>query len=261
MRHRLVQQHSPSSEANRFSASQEIPRILWKLDVHYRIHKCPPPVPVLSQIDPIHTPTSHFLNIHLNIILPSTPGSPKWSLTPRFPHQNPVYASLLPIYIVSYLLAYLLTYLLNYLLTYLLTYLITYLLTHLLTYLLTPCSTVLHEKLTGSQLVKKFPAFYGTRRFITAFTSARHLYLSWATSTQTAPSSYFFNIHFNIILPSTPRLPAVPSPHISAPRHYELQQAAWGSTSVFADGRTLEKVRQPLGASHETRWTPRKLAS
>jgi hypothetical protein len=53
------------------------------------------------------------------------------------------------------------------------------LLTYLLfTYLLTPCSTVLLKKLTGSQLVKKFPAFYGNRRFITAFTSARHLYLS-----------------------------------------------------------------------------------
>ena len=37
------------------------------------------------------------------------------------------------------------------------------------------------EKLTGMQLVKKFPAFHGTRRFITAFTSARHLSLSWAT--------------------------------------------------------------------------------
>jgi hypothetical protein len=45
-------------------------------------------------------------------------------------------------------------------------------------YLLTPCSRVLVEKLTGFQLVKKFPAFYGTRRFITAFTSARHLSLS-----------------------------------------------------------------------------------
>ena len=44
-----------------------------------------------------------------------------------------------------------------------------------LTYLLTPCSTALLEKPTGFQLVKKFPAFYGTRRFITAFTSARHL--------------------------------------------------------------------------------------
>ena len=57
-------------------------------------------------------------------------------------------------------------------------YLLTYLLTHSLTYFLTPCSTVLLEKLAGSQLLKKFAAFYGTRRFITAFTSARHLSLS-----------------------------------------------------------------------------------
>jgi len=49
---------------------------------------------------------------------------------------------------------------------------------HILTYLLTPWSRVLLEKLTGRQLVKKFPAFYGTRRFITALTSARHLSLS-----------------------------------------------------------------------------------
>jgi hypothetical protein len=44
--------------------------------------------------------------------------------------------------------------------------------------LLSPWSRGLLEKLTGSQLVKKFPAFYGTRRFITAFTRARHLSLS-----------------------------------------------------------------------------------
>jgi len=48
----------------------------------------------------------------------------------------------------------------------------------LLTYLLTPWSRVLLEKLTSLQLVKKFPAFYGTRRFITALTSARHMSLS-----------------------------------------------------------------------------------
>jgi hypothetical protein len=45
---------------------------------------------------------------------------------------------------------------------------------NLLTYLLTPCSRILLEKLTGFQLVKKFPEFYGTRRFITAFTNIRH---------------------------------------------------------------------------------------
>ena len=60
------------------------------------------------------------------------------------------------------------------------------LLTYLLTYLLTPCSRVL-EKLTVPQLVKKFHTFYRTRRFITAFTSARHLSLPWARSTQSIP--------------------------------------------------------------------------
>jgi hypothetical protein len=50
--------------------------------------------------------------------------------------------------------------------------------TYLPTYLLTPWSIVLLEKLTGLQLVKKFPAYYGTRRNINAFTSARHLSLS-----------------------------------------------------------------------------------
>ena len=55
---------------------------------------------------------------------------------------------------------------------------------HLLTYVLTPWSRVLLEKLTGFQLVKKFPAFYGTWRFISAVTSARHLSLLWASSIQ-----------------------------------------------------------------------------
>ena len=51
-------------------------------------------------------------------------------------------------------------------------------------YLLSPWCRVLLEKLTGLQLVKKFPAFHGTRRFITALTSVRQLSLSWASPIQ-----------------------------------------------------------------------------
>jgi hypothetical protein len=91
-------EQSPYLEANSFSASQEIPRFLWNPKVHYRIHKCSPPVPILSHIDQVNTPpTAHFLKIHLNIILPPKPESPKWSLSLRFPNQNPVYASPVPI--------------------------------------------------------------------------------------------------------------------------------------------------------------------
>ena len=51
-------------------------------------------------------------------------------------------------------------------------------------YLLTPWCRVLLEQLTGLQLVKKFPAFHGTPRFITALISVRHLSLSWASPIQ-----------------------------------------------------------------------------
>jgi len=65
----------PSWGANRFSVSQEIPPIFWNPKVHYCIHKCPPPVPILSQLDPVHTPTSWrsilILSSHLSLGLPS----------------------------------------------------------------------------------------------------------------------------------------------------------------------------------------------
>ena len=63
-------QHSPSREANRFSASQEIIRILWNPKVHHRIHNFPPPVRILSQLDPdpVHTPISHFLSRSMLIL-------------------------------------------------------------------------------------------------------------------------------------------------------------------------------------------------
>jgi len=67
-------QHSPSREANRSLASQEIPHILWNPKVHYRIHKRPPRVLILSQLDPVRTSTSHFvliLSSHLRLGFPS----------------------------------------------------------------------------------------------------------------------------------------------------------------------------------------------
>ena len=64
---------------------------------------------------------------------------------------------------------------------------LTYLRTYVRTYLLTPCSRVFHEELTDSQLFKKIPAFYATRRFVTAFTRTHHLSLSCAKSIQSTP--------------------------------------------------------------------------
>jgi hypothetical protein len=81
---------------------------------------------------------------------------------------------------------------LNYLLTYLLTYFLTYLLTY-------------SKKKSPFQLVKKFPAFYGNRRFITAATSARLLSQSWANSIQSIPlhpNSWRLSSHLRLALPS-----------------------------------------------------------
>jgi hypothetical protein len=127
------------------------------------------------------------------------------------------------------------------------TYLITYLLPYLLTYLLTSWSRVLLEKPTGSQLVEKFPTFYGTRRFITSFTSARQLSLSWASSIQSIPphsTSWRFIIissHLRIGLPSvlfpsgfTTTILYTPLPHMrymtrpSHSRFYHPNNIGWG---------------------------------
>ena len=75
--------------------------------------------------------------------------------------------------------------------------------------LLNPRCRVLLEMLTGLQLVKKFPAFHGTRRFITALTRVQHLSLSWASpiqSTYPHPTSWrsilILSTHLHLGLPS-----------------------------------------------------------
>ena len=84
---------SPSWEANWFADSQEIPRISRNPNVHYRTHKRPPTVSILGQPSPVHIPTSQLLEIHPNIIHPSTPRSPSGLLPSGFP-TNTLYTPL-----------------------------------------------------------------------------------------------------------------------------------------------------------------------
>ena len=58
---------------------------------------------------------------------------------------------------------------------------------------------MLLDKLTGSHLVKKFPAFYGTQNFITEFTNSHHMSQSPGRSNQPIPPTHFLKIHFSII--------------------------------------------------------------
>jgi len=77
------------------SWSQNSPH-LWNPKVPHRTHKCPPPVPILSQPHSVPMTPSNFLKVHLNIILPSMSWSPQWPPSLWLPHQHPVHTSILP---------------------------------------------------------------------------------------------------------------------------------------------------------------------
>ena len=103
-------------------------------------------------------------------------------------------------------------------------------------HLLTTWCRVLLEKLSGLQLVKKFPAFHGIRRFITALTSVRQLSLSWASPIQSIyphPTSWR-----SILILSTHLrlgLPLVSFPPVFPPRHLPLVHisVAWLTTCTY----------------------------
>jgi len=71
-------------------------------------------------------------------------------------------------------------------------------------YLLPSRSRAVLEKLKGFPPVKKITTFYGTRRFITAFTSARHLSLPKPAQSSPCPITHLLKIHLSVILPFTP---------------------------------------------------------
>ena len=93
--------HTLSREANCFAASQEIPRISRNPKAHYRTHKRPPHVPNLGQPSSVHIPASHLLEIHPNIIHPSTPRSAQWCPSLRFPQQETIHPLSSPIRLLS----------------------------------------------------------------------------------------------------------------------------------------------------------------
>jgi hypothetical protein len=83
-------------EANRFSASRGRPCTLQNPKVHGHAYKHPPLVPVLRLDEFSSQSPSYLFTINFNSILPSTPGSSKWSLSFSFPHHNSVCNCLLP---------------------------------------------------------------------------------------------------------------------------------------------------------------------
>ena len=84
--------------------------------------------------------------------------------------------------------------------------------------LLTPLSRVLLEKLTGFQLVKKFPTLYGNRRFITAFTGARHLPYPQSRSEVSVHDSQQNHFLWRGVVDNSPNPQAGGPPLVGCPR-------------------------------------------
>jgi hypothetical protein len=80
-------QRSPSWEVSSSAVTQELPNILWNLDVHYHAHKSPPLVHIMNQMSPVHTTPLYTFKIHFKIIHPHISWSSYWFLSFVLSHQ------------------------------------------------------------------------------------------------------------------------------------------------------------------------------
>jgi hypothetical protein len=95
----------------------------------------------------------------------------------------------------------------------------------------TPYSRVIFEKLTFTQLVKKFPAFYGTRRFITVYTTSRHWSLSWTTWIQS--TSHHIFLWYILILSS----------HVwDVSKRFRTESITKGTTTINTHWEAIQSV-------------------
>jgi len=92
-------QQSHSAGTTRLSSCHEIHRILWKPEVNHHVHRSLSPVPILSQMNPIHILPSYFFMMHLSVTFPSMISSSKWPVPSGLP-TKPRHAPLLSPYVL-----------------------------------------------------------------------------------------------------------------------------------------------------------------
>ena len=123
-------------------------------------------------------------------------------------------------------------------------------------YLLPPCSSVLLEKLTGSAASQEIPLIFGTRKFLTVLTSARHLSLSWANSTQSPqppPTSWksilILSSHLHLSLPKWSLSLRFPHQHLYFSPPYALHAPPISFFSIFITRKILVEEYRSLSSS------------